>query len=82
VKPVHAKLGPAYKKDAKEIAEKMLAFSGEDLVKSADGIEITLAGGRTVSLSPEFYRVEKRLMSEHGELEQISVSDFSVLIYR
>jgi valyl-tRNA synthetase len=82
VKPVHAKLGPAYKKDAKEIAEKMLAIGGEDLTRSADGIEITLAGGRTISLSPEFYRIEKRLMSERGELEQISVSDFSVLIYR
>jgi valyl-tRNA synthetase len=82
LKPVHAKLGPAYKKDAKEIAEKLLAMEGESLASPGDAVEVELSGGRKVSLSPEFFKVEKRLMSERGELEQISVSGFSLLIYR
>jgi len=82
LKPVHAKLGPAYKKDAKEIADKLAGIDKERLASSSEGLEVKMEDGRDVRLSPDFYIVERKLMSERGELEQVSASGFSVLIYR
>lgn len=82
VRPVHSKLGPSFKKDAKEIAERLLSMDGESMARAEEALELELSGGRRVSLSPEHYEVQKRLVSERGELEQLSVSGFSVLVYR
>jgi valyl-tRNA synthetase len=82
VKPVHAKLGPTFKKQAKEIAERLGALSGSDVRLSEKGIELTMADGSTVTLSPEFYQVERKVSSDRGELEQIRVGELSVLVYQ
>jgi valyl-tRNA synthetase len=82
LRPIHSRLGPAFKSDAKEIAG-LLASADPSQVEIRDGvIELVLADGRKVELMPEHYSVEKRLESEKGELEHISVDGISVLVYR
>ena len=82
VKPVHAKLGPAFKRDAKALSEKMAALSPEQLAGLEKGITMTLTDGRTIELGPEFYEVEKSISSERGELESVSVAGLAVLMYK
>ena len=82
VKPVHSKLGPKYKKEAKEIADALGAMKGDDIAISADGLTVQLKDGRSEKIEPGFYEVEKKLTSERGELEHISAAGFSVLLYR
>jgi len=82
VKPVHAKLGPAFKKDAKEIAEKLQSLKDPDLTAISESITVALADGREIRLSPEHFVVEKKILSEKGELDHISAAGLSVLIYR
>jgi valyl-tRNA synthetase len=82
VKPVHSKLGPAFRKDAKAISEKLASLSPEQLANLTTGITIALADGRAIELGPEFYEVEKSVSSERGELESLSVAGLAVLLYR
>ncbi len=82
VKPIHSKLGPAFKKDAKAISERLAALSPEQLADLGKGVTMTLADGRTIELGPEFYEVEKSISSERGELESVSVAGLAVLMYK
>jgi len=82
VKPVFSRLGPAYKKDAKEIAERLQKLRLDNLLKPGAGVEIEMADGRVLSISHEYFEIEKRVSSERGELESIAAGRFSVLIYR
>ena len=80
-RPVHSRLGPAFRSDAKEISS-LLASADPSEVEIRDGvIELGLADGRRVELQPEHYTLEKRLESDKGELEHISVDGMSVLVY-
>ncbi len=81
IKPVHAKLGPAFKKDAKEIAEKLQSLKDPDMRIASEGIAVVLKDGREIRLMPEHYVVEKKILSEKGELDHISVAGLSVLVY-
>lgn len=82
VKPVHAKLGPAFKKDAKPISEKLATLSPEQLAGLDKGVSISLDDGRTIELKPEFYEVEKSISSERGELESVTAAGLAVLLYQ
>ncbi len=82
IKPVHSRLGPEFKSDAKEISA-MLASMDPEKTDITDGIiRTSLRDGRDVELRPEHYELERRLESDKGELEHISVSGVSVLLYR
>lgn len=81
VKPVFSRLGPAFKKDAKEISEKLASMAGISL-SSTQGIPLKLNDGRLIELAPEFFEVERRVTTERGELEHMSVGSLSVLVYR
>ncbi len=82
VKPVHSKLGPAFKREAKAISERMTFLSPEQLAGLEKGLTIELEGGRKVELTPEFYEVEKTVSSERGELESVCVASLAVLLYK
>lgn len=82
VKPVHAKLGPAFRKDAKEIAERMLALKPDEIELSESGLRIKMRDGKDILAPPEFFEVQRRISSERGELQQLSVAGLSVLIYQ
>jgi valyl-tRNA synthetase len=82
VRPVHSKLGPRFKKDAKEIVAHIGSRPFGDLEVADEGIIVPMNDGRRLVLSPEFYDVEKRVSSERGELNHLSVGPVSVLVYR
>ena len=82
VKPVHAKLGPTFKRDAKAIAEALGSLSPEQMVGLEKGITVALPDGRAIELGPEFYETERSISSERGELEHIPAGSVSVLVYR
>ena len=82
LKPVHSKLGPTFKKDAKEIVDKLGSLRGLDLETSQKGLSIVLDDGRRIDIGPEFYEIEKSVRSEKGELDQIGVGAYSVLVYK
>jgi valyl-tRNA synthetase len=81
VKPLHSRLGPEFKKDAKEIAE-MLSSLDPRAVDFEEGvIRLDISDGRIVELGPEYYTLEKRLASEMGDLEHIAIEGLSILVY-
>jgi valyl-tRNA synthetase len=82
IKPVHSRLGPEFKSDAKEICAMLSSMSPDDAVTADGVIQLLLGDGRRVELRPEHYELERRLESDKGELEHISVGGLSVLIYR
>ncbi len=81
LKPVHAKLGPSFKKDAKEISQKLSSMDPSTIDLSGESISIVLDDGRTVDLAREYFTLEKHLVSDRGAVEQVAVDGFSVLIY-
>jgi valyl-tRNA synthetase len=82
VKPVHSKLGPRFRKDAKEIAERISSMRGPGLKLGDKGIQIRMNDGREIMLTPEFFEVEKKVTSDKGELEHFTAGGLSVLVYR
>ena len=82
VKPVYSKLGPAFKKDLKQISEKLLALQLVKVPESGEELRIVLDDGRSISIGSEYYEIEKKISSERGELDHISAGTFSVLVYK
>ncbi|UCE44887.1 MAG: valine--tRNA ligase [Methanobacteriota archaeon] len=82
VRPVHSKLGPKFKADAKEISEMLSSIDASSLDIVGDILKLELSSGKIVELGPDFYRLEKRLSSDRGELEHIPGDAYSVLVYR
>ena len=82
VKPVYSKLGPRFKKDSKEISERLQSLKSYETIRPGISIEIKMADGRLLSIDPEFFELEKRMSSEKGELEHVQSGKFSVLLYR
>ena len=80
IRPVHSRLGPTFRKDAKEIAERLSSASGADIGPS--GMEIKMVDGRTITVAPEFFEVEKKITSDKGALEHISAGGLSILVYQ
>ena len=81
VKPVHAKLGPAFKAQAKAIVSAVAAMDPADAAsKLADGaIEIDIDGEK-VSVGAEFFDLDKRLMLGGRAVETIQVGNVLVVI--
>ncbi|MCJ7562573.1 MAG: hypothetical protein MUO84_06150, partial [Thermoplasmata archaeon] len=82
VKPIHAKLGPTFKRDAKEIVAYLSSLSGDAIATADSGIEVPMSDGRKISLGREFYDVVKTISSERGELNHITAGGLSVLMYK
>ncbi len=82
VKPVYSRLGPRFKKDSKEISERLQSLKSYETIRPGVSIEIKMADGRLLSIDPEFFELEKRMSSEKGELEHVQSGKFSVLLYR
>lgn len=82
LKPIHAKLGPAFRKDAKEIAEKLRSIGGVEPGSVKDGVRVRLSDGRELDIAPEFFSVEKKVESDRGELERISAGGLSIFVYQ
>ena len=81
VKPVYAKLGPAFKADAKEITAAVSRMKAKEVMEALkDGaLEITV-GSVTHALGPEFFDIEKRLMLDGRAVDTIQVGDLLIAI--
>ena len=81
VKPVHAKLGPAYKGQAKAIVSAVAAMDVKDAAaKLATGALEVEADGEVLTIPAEFFQLEKALMLEGKSVETIQIGDVLVLI--
>jgi len=82
VKPIHAKLGPMFKKDAKAVVERMRSARPDELRITETGLVIRMDDGRDLLIPPECYEVVRSLTSDRGELQQRSAAGLSLLIYQ
>jgi len=82
IRPVHARLGPLFRKDAAEIAEMMRRMRPEDVALSAGKLILRTQDGRDLVVPSECFEVERRVSSERGDLEQLSAGGLSVLVYQ
>ncbi len=81
VKPVYAKLGPAFKADAKEITAAVSRMDAKHVMEALrdGGLEVTTGNG-IHALGPEFFDIEKRLMLDGRAVDTIQVGDLLIAI--
>ncbi len=81
IKPVHAKLGPAFKAQAKAVVAALATMDPKDVTAqvASGGIEINI-DGETIMLSPEYVDIEKKLMLDGKAVETIQVSGLLIAI--
>lgn len=81
VKPVHAKLGPAFKAQAKAIVAGINAMSVADVAAQlANGAVEIDVDGEKVSVGAEFFELDKRLMLDGKAVQTIQVGNVLILI--
>jgi valyl-tRNA synthetase len=76
IKPVHSKLGPAFKAQAKGIAAALAAIPPKDAEKlmKPEGIELSVDGEK-IMLAHEFFEMEKRLTLGGKAVETIQLGN-------
>ena len=82
IKPVHAKLGPAFKTDAKQIVSTIAAMAPADVAKAlADnkGVKVSV-NGKCIIIGPEFLELEKRLMLNGKAVDTLQVGNILIAI--
>jgi len=81
IKPVHSKLGPAFKAQAKSIVLALSALSPEDALKAMtkDGLELDI-GGEKITLAQEFWETEKRLTLGGKAVETIQLGNTLIVV--
>ena len=81
IKPVHAKLGPAFKAQAKGIVAALSALSPKDAVNSITpaGLKITVDGEK-MTLAQEFWEAEKRLTLDGKTVETIQLGNTLIVL--
>ncbi len=81
VKPVHAKLGPAFKAQAKGIVAAIASMNPADVAKALEEGPLTLdIDGESVELGAEFLELEKRLTLGGKAVETIQVGNILIAI--
>lgn len=81
VKPVHAKLGPAFKAQAKAISAALAEIPPADIPNRITDGSITLnIDGAPLSLSSEFFEPEKRLMLNGKAVDTIQIGNILVVL--
>jgi valyl-tRNA synthetase len=81
VKPVHSKLGPAFKAKAKAIVSAIASMDPGEVSKSLESgaVEVEV-GGEMISVGSEYFEVEKRLMLDGKAVDTIQVGGILILI--
>ncbi|MBR7006769.1 MAG: class I tRNA ligase family protein, partial [Candidatus Methanomethylophilaceae archaeon] len=81
IKPVHSKLGPAFKAQAKAIVS---AAAAMDPAKAAEELSkgplAFVIDGERVEVGPEYFEVEKRLLLDGKAVDTIQVGGILILI--
>jgi valyl-tRNA synthetase len=81
VKPVHSKLGPAFKAKAKAIVSAIASMDPGEVSKSLESgaVEVEV-DGEMISVGSEYFEVEKRLMLDGKAVDTIQVGGILILI--
>jgi valyl-tRNA synthetase len=82
VKPVHSKLGPAFKAQAKGIAAALAAASPKDVaakIAASGAVEFDIDGEK-VSVGKEFVEIEKRLMLDGKAVDTLQIGGVLAVI--
>lgn len=81
VKPVHSKLGPAFKNLAKVIVSEISKMDPKQVADSLQkgGVEMAVEGEK-VKLTSEFLELEKRLLLDGKTVETIQLGDILIAI--
>jgi valyl-tRNA synthetase len=78
VEPVHAKLGPKFRQDAKAVADAVKAM---DATKAGPhGIEVVTAGGATFRLEPGEYEIRSRPTLHGSAVDALDVGGVTLLL--
>ena len=81
VKPVHSKLGPAFKAKAKGVVAAVAAMDPAVAAsKLAEGPLVIEIDGESVEIGPEFLQLEKELMLDGKAVETLQIGNILVLI--
>jgi len=82
LKPVKAKLGPTFKQMAKDIIDEVRKMEPEEAASALenDALEVRLPDGSMVTLTSEFFEVEKKLTLEGKAVDTLQVKDVLVAI--
>ncbi|MDR2698158.1 MAG: valine--tRNA ligase [Candidatus Methanoplasma sp.] len=81
IKPIHSKLGPVFKGQAKAIAATLSALSPEDALKkmTPEGLELEI-GGERIILPSEFLEMEKKLTLGGKAVETIQLGSTLIVL--
>ena len=81
VKPVHSKLGPAFKAKAKAVVAAVSAMEPAAVAEALSEGPLRIdADGESVEVGPEYFELEKRLMLDGRAVETLQVGDVLVVI--
>jgi len=82
IKPVHSKLGPAFRKDAKELAERMQAMKPDEAQIAGGELLVRMKDGREIRVPSGCFEVQRSVSSDRGQLQQLTAAGLSVLVYQ
>lgn len=80
IKPVHAKLGPAFKAGAKDIIAALSKMDPKDVAEQIEYGKVTIEAGETYELGPEFFELETRLMLDGMAVETLQVGNILIVL--
>jgi valyl-tRNA synthetase len=80
VEPVHAKIGPKYRGDARAIADALKAMDAAKV--GGRGVTVRLPDGRSIDLAPDDYEVRSSPTLHGTAVDALSVGGVTVLVRR
>ena len=82
IKPVHAILGPRFKQNAKEIAEKLMAVEPERVAEALEfgELDVQLNNGETVKIESDMVNIIRSPMIDGKEVKSVNVGELLILI--
>lgn len=81
VKPVHSRLGPAFKAKAKGVVSAISAMDPMEVAEALEKGPLTVAvDGEAVEVGPEFLELDKRLMLDGRAVETVQVGNVLIVI--
>lgn len=78
VEPVHAKIGPKYRQDAKAITEALKALEPEKV--GTDGVSVTLPSGATFRIEPGEYEIKMAPTLHGAAVDAVEVAGVTLLL--
>ncbi len=82
VKPVHAKMGPTFKQNAKEVVDTLAKVNPVDIVPALETghLEIQLKSGEKVVIEKDMVEIVKIPTIDGKEVQMVSVRDLLIII--